>query len=411
MANSFVISIVLDTRRAKNSGKYPVKLRVFMSSPKTQKYYPTVFEFSKSEFSKVWESKKPRKEHKDLRLQLQNLEFKANEMARRLSPFTLDKFEQQLYGIDKGNSIEVSYYYALAINRLQQNDQIRTASSYELSLKSLQNFHGKKKLTFLEIDPAWLKRYEHYMQEELKRSPTTVGIYLRPLRAIFNDAIADKAIDSESYPFGKRKYTIPAPKGTKRALPKQTLKLLFEAVPEKKEHAKAKAFWFFSYACNGMNFKDIVNLKFKDISGDVIYFKRAKTEHTSKNKAPVMVYMNEFVKQVIRDYGKKKPKPDDYIFPIINQKASAKEKLRQLLNFIRFVNQHFQNFAKSVGINDNISTYWARHSFATNAIRSGASMEFVSEALSHSSLNTTKNYFAGFESEAKTEFSKKMMEF
>jgi integrase/recombinase XerD len=411
MANSFVISIVLDTRRAKNSGKYPVKLRVFMSSPKTQKYYPTVFEFSKAEFSKVWEAKKLRKEHKELRLQLQNLEFKANEMARRLSPFTLDKFEQQLYGIDKGNSIEVSYYYAMAINRLQQNDQIRTASSYELSLKSLQNFHGKKKLTFLEIDPAWLKRYERYMQEDLKRSPTTVGIYLRPLRAIFNDAIADKVIDKDDYPFGKRRYTIPAPKGTKRALSKEQLKILFEAVPEKKEHAKAKAFWFFSYASNGINFKDIANLKFKDISGDVIYFTREKTKNTSKSKAPVSVYMNSFIKQVIEEYGKKKRKPDDYIFPILSPKATPKEKLRQLSNFIRLVNQHFKNFALSLGIDENVSTYWARHSFATNAIRSGASMEFVSEALSHSSLNTTKNYFAGFESEAKKEFSKKMMEF
>lgn len=411
MANSFVITIVLDTRRAKNSGKYPVKLRVFTNSPKTQKYYPTVFEFSKSEFNKVWEAKKPRKEHKDLRLQLQNLEFKANEMARRLSPFTLDKFEQQLYGIDKGNSIEVSYYYAMAINRLQQNDQIRTASSYELSLKSLQNFHGKKKLTFLEIDPAWLKRYERYMQEELKRSPTTVGIYLRPLRAIFNDAIADKVIDKDDYPFGKRKYTIPAPKGTKRALSKEQLKILFEAVPVKKEHAKAKAFWFFSYASNGINFKDIANLKFKDISGDVIYFTREKTKNTSKSKAPVSVYMNSFIKQVIEEYGKKKRKPDDYIFPIFSPKATPKEKLRQLSNFIRLINQHFKNFALSLGIDENVSTYWARHSFATNAIRSGASMEFVSEALSHSSLNTTKNYFAGFESEAKKEFSKKMMEF
>ena len=411
MANSFVISLILDTRRVKKNGKYPIKLRAFTNSPKKQKYYPTIFEYTESEFRQIWESKKPRKEFKDQRLQLQNLELKANEMAKRLSPFTFEKFEQQLYGFDKGSSVEISYYYALAINRLNQNNQIRTASSYELSLKSLQKFHGKKQLSFFDIDPEWLKGYERYMREDLQRSPTTVGIYLRPLRAIFNDAIADKAIDQENYPFGKRKYTIPAPKGTKRALSKQQLKTLFEAVPEKEEHTKAKAFWFFSYACNGMNFKDIANLKFKDISGDVIYFKRAKTEHTSKNQAPVMVYMNDFIKLVIKDYGKKQHEPDDYIFQIVNQKASAKEKLRQLLNFIRFVNQHFQNFAKSIGLEENISTYWARHSFSTNAIRNGASMEFVSEALSHSSINTTKNYFAGFESEEKKEFSMKMMEF
>jgi site-specific recombinase XerD len=51
-------------------------------------------------------------------------------------------------------------------------------------------------------------------------------------------------------------------------------------------------------------------------------------------------------------------------------------------NFTRFVNQHLKKLAKSLGITEDISTYFARHSFATIAIRSGASMEFVSETLS-----------------------------
>lgn len=80
-------------------------------------------------------------------------------------------------------------------------------------------------------------------------------------------------------------------------------------------------------------------------------------------------------------------------------------------NFIRYINQHFRNFAKSIGIEEKVSTYWARHTFATNAIRNGASMEFVSEALSHSSINTTRAYFAGFENEEKKEFAKKLMDF
>ncbi|MDD4156439.1 MAG: tyrosine-type recombinase/integrase [Candidatus Cloacimonetes bacterium] len=79
-------------------------------------------------------------------------------------------------------------------------------------------------------------------------------------------------------------------------------------------------------------------------------------------------------------------------------------------NFIRLINQHFTNFANNNGISDTISTYWARHSFATNAIRSGASMEFVSEALSHSNLKTTQNYFAGFADEAKKDISNKLMD-
>src|SRR5690606_35289512 len=104
MANSFVISLILDIRRVKKNGTYPVKLRAFTNSPKKQKYYSTVFEYTESEFRQIWESKKPRKEYKDQRLQLQTLELKANEMAKRLSPFTFEKFEQQLYGLDKGST-------------------------------------------------------------------------------------------------------------------------------------------------------------------------------------------------------------------------------------------------------------------------------------------------------------------
>jgi len=58
-----------------------------------------------------------------------------------------------------------------------------------------------------------------------------------------------------------------------------------------------------------------------------------------------------------------------------------------------------------------VSTYWARHSFATNAIRNGASMEFVQESLGHGSLSTTQQYFAGFENEAKRDFFQKLMNF
>jgi site-specific recombinase XerD len=74
------------------------------------------------------------------------------------------------------------------------------------------------------------------------------------------------------------------------------------------------------------------------------------------------------------------------------------------------VNQHILKFAKDNGIEEKLSTYWARHSFATNAIIAGASMEFVSEALQHSSINTTRGYFAGFENDKKKEISTKLMD-
>src|SRR5690606_27548727 len=139
-------------------------------------------------------------------------------------------------------------------------------------------------------------------------------------------------------PLGKRNHPIPPPKRSKRALSKEQRKIPLAAVPAKKTHAKARGSWCSSYASNGRKFTDTANRKGKELSGDVIYSTRESTKNTPKSKAPVSVYMNSLIKQVSEEYGKKKRKPDDYSFPIFSPKATPKEKLRQLSNFIRLVN-------------------------------------------------------------------------
>ena len=408
MSNEYFISITLDKRRKKRNGKYPVKLRAFTPEPRLQKLYPTQFEFTDDEFKRVWINKKTNAQNREARTALKAIEAKAQKVASQLDVFTFAAFENVLLNT-KGKG-DVNFYYREAIELYEKNKQIGTASNYEYSLKALLEFHKKETLNFKTITVQWLKDFEDFLLSGGK-SQTTVGIYLRPLRAVFNRAITDKAIPVELYPFGKRKYAIPAPKSVKKALTKDQLKALFETEPTTSDQKKAKAFWFFSYACNGMNFKDIANLQYKNISGDTLTFRRAKTSRTNKSQAPVIVYLNEFTLSVIKEYGNQNTSPETFIFPIIEHTASPSEQHSQLKIFIRYINQHIKKFAQRAGITDKVSTYWARHSFATNAIRNGASLEFVSEALSHSDLKTTINYFAGFEDEKKREIAQKMMNF
>ena len=88
------------------------------------------------------------------------------------------------------------------------------------------------------------------------KSVTSVGIYLRTLRVVFNNAIDDKDISNNIYPFGKKKYQIPTSKKVKKALNREQLKSLFNSKPKTKEQEEAKDFWFFSYMSYGMNLKD-----------------------------------------------------------------------------------------------------------------------------------------------------------
>ncbi len=408
MEKNLSISIYLDTRRARKDGKYPVRLRVFTKFPRKQKLYTTSYAYTEEEFEDIWIKKK--KKHNKERLKLMALETQANAVAEQLPKFTFEAFEQKLFS-KSARENTVNSYYDKAIEAFNKNDQVNTAALYELSIKSLMAYHGKEKLDFHQITPAWLRGYEKDSLENRGRSKTTVSMYLRALRAVFNNALADGVITRDEYPFGKRKYTIPSPKGTKKALTREQLKTLYESEPATDDQRRAKDFWFFSYICNGMNFKDIATLKYKNLTDETLTFSRAKTSSTDADQAPVVVYLTDYAKSIIEKYGQENKSPENYIFSIIQPDETADQQNRQIKNFVRFVNQHFLKFAKQAGVNEKVSTYWARNSFATNAIRSGASMEYVSEALSHSSLNTTRSYFAGFEDEKKREIARKLMDF
>ncbi|MEI2695531.1 MAG: site-specific integrase [Saprospiraceae bacterium] len=411
------ITLYLDTRRTKANGRHPVKLRVFTPEPRKQKLYPTIYDFTEKEFQNVWLTTKPTKENREIKEKLQALEKMAIEKAENLVPFTFEEFDQALKTV-KGDRQNVFFKYKEHIERLKSLDQIGTAQLYDLSFKSLTVFakelSGKEveKLFYREITPLWLEKYEKYMIETNKRSTTTVSMYLRCLRAIFNNAIADKDIDYELFPFGKRKYQIPNFKKVKKALDKHQLKTLFDSNPKNPEQERAKDFWFLSFFCNGINLKDIAILRWENLEGDKLTFIRAKTKTTAKtNQKYITVYLNEFSKSILKKYSNPMENPKSLIFPIILDQDSEILKFKKIKNFTRFVNQNLKILAKNNGITDEISSYWARHSFATNLIRSGKSMEIIGEAFGHSDKKTTQNYFAGFDNETKKEISNDLMNF
>jgi len=409
------ITLYLDTRRPKATGKYPVKLRIYHNT--LAKHYRTGYDLTKDEFFNAYESKKPRKEFTDLKVKLQAIENKAKNSAEGLDPFSFEKFERKQYG-SKGDAWNVCAYYRRYIERLKNEERFGTANSYGLSLKSIMGFKNDGKeiegdyLAFHEITPEYLTRYEKWMLEN-ERGLTTVGIYLRSLRAIFNMAIQEGDIKVDIYPFGKRKYQIPGGRKVRKALSKADLKVLYNyKLPKDSEQAKARDFWFFSYQCNGMNMKDILDLKYKNIQGNSIVFIRSKTKHTTKtNSKPIIVPITDYVNKIIKKYGNPATNKENYIFPIYPNGITESEKLRIKLNFLRFINQHIKNLAEAAGVTTDISTYWARHSFTTNAIRNGASMEFIQDSLGHQDMKTTMNYWGGFEESVKRDISEKIMDF
>jgi integrase/recombinase XerD len=242
------------------------------------------------------------------------------------------------------------------------------------------------------------------------KSRTSVGIYLRALRTIFNLAIENKVIDAELYPF--KKYKIPTGKNTKKAIEAPDLKKLFDLdLKNEPYQLKARAFWFFSYQCNGMNIRDISELKIKDFHGTYFAFLRHKTKNTTKeDPKPIIVPITYYVEDIVAQYGNLAGKPNDFVFPVLNHKMDAKEKHMANQNFVRFINQHMEKAIKANGLKIKTGTMHARHAFTTQATRS-MGLEFAQEALGHTTLVATQNYWAGFENETKREVADMLMNF
>lgn len=413
MNKEFIISFYLDARHEKSNGKFPLKIRVYHTLLKNTKFYPTNFDFTDAEFKSI-ESKRPRKEYKDIRLKLRAIEAKANEVAEKIQPFSFEQFERKLIR-NAGDGQSVVYHYNQIIQTFEKLYHYGTASNYINSRNSIIDYikqkinKNPKTLLFSEITQSWLNRYEQFMIEEKGRSRTTVSMYLRSLRAVFNKARSEGEIDMELYPFGRRKYQIPNPRGVKKALKHEQLSKLFNAEPQTPEQRKARDFFFFSYACNGMNMKDISLLRWENLKDDKLTFYRAKTINTSKGDLKeIVIYLNDYIRSIIDRYGDRDSR---FIFQIISENQSKKDQYDTIMNFTRFVNQHLKKLAIIEGLPAEISTYWARHSFVFNRLKSGASLEFVSELLNHSDLKTTQKYASGFADEDKKELSKILMNF
>jgi site-specific recombinase XerD len=165
-----------------------------------------------------------------------------------MTVFDFAKFETKLFrkSSDQNN---VKYHFDLVVQRNLKNNKIGTAESYKYTLNSLAEFSETQKkckiekLTFDIITVDWLNQYQSFILAKGK-SYTTIVIYTRTLRVVFNNAIESNDIIKDVYPFGKNKYKIPRTKKVKKALNSKQLKTLLMLRLQMTMNSKQKVFGF-----------------------------------------------------------------------------------------------------------------------------------------------------------------------
>ncbi|MDH6309019.1 integrase/recombinase XerD [Dysgonomonas sp. PFB1-18] len=393
-----------DARRKKQSGLYPVKIQVVFN--RIQRYYNTGKELSEEDWSALPTTKSPKL--MDIRSDIKNSFEKVESIVRTLVEEGSFSFEILNNRLGKCVNDTLNAAFQNRITILNEAGAIGNASTYSCAFRHLEKYAGEK-ITFGAITTDWLKKYEKTMLSEGK-SYTTISMYLRCMRAIFNEAKSVGIVKEAQYPFGKGKYEIPIGKGRKMALNLQQIKQIITYTDGSEATEHYRDLWFFSYLCNGININDLLKLKYSNIDGDELHFYRSKTIHTSKEKKEIEALVTPEMKQIIDKWGNPDKNPNNYIFPFLDGYTTPIEQKKRTQDVTRRINKHLKKIGDNLNIS-GISTYTARHSFASVLKRSGANIAYISESLGHSDLKTTENYLASFEREEREKNAKLLTNF
>ena len=388
------VKVVPDTRRSKVSGKYPLKLRLTCKGER--RYYNTIYDVSAEEWEAV-NSDRVKGRLRTIRNEISALELAAEDTIRLMDDFSFSKFEKRFYK-NSGGSRTINDFFKEYIDQLTAEKRIGTAESYQTALNALIKFKGDKKVS--EITVEYLSDFEEYLLGR-GRSITTVGIYLRPLRVILNIALNVGLITKQDYPFGKHKYVIPTGNNIKKAIGLNDIsKIINYQCTNGFFEERSRDFWLLSYLCNGMNMMDIYQLKIKNLQPKQISFIREKTKHSRRsNPQLITVFRSDKVDQLIRKWrNKQSVKPDSYLFDIISDEDDFIMVRNKIKQFTKVTNEWMTKIGEKVGIDIKLTTYVARHSFATILAQEGkAPIKYISDKLGHTNLLTTEKYLAGFD--------------
>lgn len=415
--------MVLDTRRIKNDGTYPVKVRI--THDRKMVYYPTIYFFNEKEFEKINSEFRLSIDQKDIKTKLAAQEKKANDIIEELQFFEFETFALRFTA--KGNKADLLSLLKSKSERLKHEGKIANANLYQQAASLLERYNKfankSEEINIGSVSPKWLKSFEQWALslkkinklevEATEYSETTLGMYLIRVRAVFNDAIDDEVLKRNQYPFyrpdNKRGYMIPKGENNKRALSKAEIMLIYNYVPQSDTEQFAKDIFIFSYLAAGMNTIDILKLRWSDIKDNQFSFIRKKTEHKKRGRNKLVIALTDDLNGILNRQGSRKLH-NDYVFNVIPANATEADLIKKVKSTIATINSTLKRIAKKVGLTENISTYFARHSYATNLMNNETPLAAIQKQLGHADLKTTQNYLGSFEQSKIAEYENDLLD-
>ncbi|MFD0751261.1 phage integrase SAM-like domain-containing protein [Mucilaginibacter calamicampi] len=378
--------VVLDERRVKAGGKYPLVFRVTCSRSSSN-YYSGL-----SIAKEHWDSaasliNKHCPNYKELNRSLTTKFLNFQKLILDIEAegeFTFDMLRERLTEKPKQKVQNYTFltYSQLLISELIEVKRTGNAIVYQTAVNRVMKFSENKQLRFEHIDYNFLDKFKHQLAKDGVKQ-NTVGNYLRSIRAIYNKAIKAKLVERKHYPFTD--ISIKTEKTAKRSVSIDNISALSHLqLKPKSPKWYARAYFLLSFSLIGMSFTDLAYVKNSNIVNGRLIYKRRKT-HKGYN-----IKLTPLTIALLNDLKR----GGFYLLPVLkaNVEEDSVESKKIIHQWIKTSNKWLKRIGADCGI-EHLTTYVARHTWATTAKRMGYSIEVIAEAMGHEHGNRITNIY------------------
>ena len=397
--------------RALRDGTFPLMLR--LTQNRKRKY----LSLGLSVEERFWDFKKnqPKRNCPDREAILTVIERKSKQYREQITQFkaegkdyTLETLVQRVE--NPVRQMNFGDYMEHCIDVLKAENRYGYARNLDELRASILHFRKTLDFYFSDIDLRWLRGYELYLRGRGNKA-NTIGIRMRALRMLYNRAIADKVVKRDNYPFNDFKVSEFHEQTMKRAISKEDIKRIIDldlrtvTTYHSPYLSLGRDLFLFSYLSCGINLTDMARMRYCDI------FEGRLSYHRQKTGKLISFQLQPMALEIIDKYRKPDATPNDYVFPILDRRIHKTP--IQIRDKVRKANKATNKALKRIGevldIPIDLTTYVARHSYATVLKRSGVSTAIISESLGHSSEKVTQIYLDSFENSQIDEAMKNLL--
>jgi integrase/recombinase XerD len=402
--------VILFKSKTFSDGKHPVLLRVTID--RRLKYYNIGGNYKCDE--KQWNKKdgifnKKLPNHEKANKEILKALSKAfdiiTDLKENVPNYNLSDFDRK-FSAKKDQTLLFDYFDGI-IERNQNAGKAGNAEVYKTTKSKFYDFFNKN--DNVQLSDVTVKMLNLFIEKAIGEGlkPITIDNYLRTLRALYNKAIKEEGY--EYFPFKNFDWSKLKSTTAKRAISKENLlKIInYEAEPGTEEFDTVNMFGFM-YLTYGLNFSDLAKMKSTNIipvgKNQVLEYNR------SKGGKLYRIPLNKRAQSILDHYSSHNV-DTGYIFPVLHQDIhiTPQQIKTRIKTALKGFNENLKTVSKKLGIKEKVTSYVARHTFATVLAKGGENLSTISEMLGHSDLKTTQIYLKELDYSEKIRASEKLL--